>query len=72
MKEKFNTIFCKIQLVSIKCVVRHIYPSVVKELHKSDVKEILPLQRLNIALSFCFSLAYILHKSALTVFLDIS
>jgi hypothetical protein len=48
------------------------YPSIIKEVHKSVIKEILPREQFNITLSFCFSLAYILVKSALIVFLNIS
>jgi hypothetical protein len=51
--------------------VRHIYPSVVKEVHKSDVKQILPGQPFNINLTFCFSLIFKFFKSAFRVFLEI-
>ena len=71
INEKFSTLFINTQSLLIKCAVRHIYPSVVKEVHKSDVKQILPGQILNIDLTFSFSLKYIFTKSALTVFLEI-
>jgi hypothetical protein len=71
MNEKFNTLLVKTQFLSIKCAVRHIYPSVVKEVHKSDVKQILPGQPFNINLTFCFSLICKFFKSALKVFLEI-
>jgi hypothetical protein len=71
INEKFNTLLCKTQPLSTKCVVRHIYPSVVKEVHESDVKQIFPGQTFNIDLTICFSLRYILCKSTLAVFLQI-
>jgi hypothetical protein len=72
MNEKFNTILVKTQFLSIKCVVRYIYPSVVKEVHKSDIKQILPGQPFNINLTCCFSLICKFFKSALRAFLEIS
>ena len=41
MNEKFNTLLINTQSLLIKCAVRHLYLSVVKEVHKSDVKQIL-------------------------------
>jgi hypothetical protein len=72
MNEKLNTLLDNTQLLSIKCVVRQIYPSVVKEVHKSDIKLILPVQTFNKGLTFCFSNICILIKSALAVFLLIN
>jgi hypothetical protein len=72
MNEKFNTILDNSQFLSIKYAVRQIYPSVVKEVHKSDVKLILTGQTFNKDLTFCFSKICILIKSALTVFLQIN
>jgi hypothetical protein len=72
MNEKFNTLLDNTKLLSIKCAVRQIYPSVVKEVHKSDVKLILPGQTFNKDLTLCFSNIYILIKSALAVFVLIN
>jgi hypothetical protein len=72
MNEKINTLLLKTQFLSIKCVVRHIYPSVVKEVHKSNVKQIFPRQTFNIDLTFCFSLKCKFLNLALGVFLEIS
>jgi hypothetical protein len=72
MNENINTLLDNTQFLSIKCAVRQIYPLVVKEVHKSDVKLILPGQKFNKGLTFCFSNICILIKSALAVFLLIN
>jgi hypothetical protein len=72
INENFNTLLVNTQSLLLKCAVRHIYPLVVKEVYKSDVKQILPRQTLNIDLIISFSLKYIFTKFALTIFLEIN
>jgi hypothetical protein len=54
------------------CCETHIYQSVVKEVHKSNVQQILPGQPFNINLIFYFSLICKFFKAALRVFPKIS
>jgi hypothetical protein len=55
MNKKFNTLLDNTKFFfSTKCAIRYIYPSVVKEVHKSDVKLILPEQTFNKDLTFLF------------------
>jgi hypothetical protein len=72
MNEKLNTFLDNTQFLSIKCAVRQIYLSVVKKVHISDVKLILPVQTFNKDLTFCFFNKCILTKSALTIFVEIN
>ena len=72
MNEKLNTLLDNTKFLSIKCAVRQIYSSVFKEVHKLNVKLILPIQIFNKDLIFCFSNKCILIKSALIVFLEIN